>query len=60
MPTKTRSQQRTATIRIKYHFTSAGRRPGLRPDVAGAVMRAVVRRLERKGPIVVDDIEIVE
>jgi len=58
--TKTNARQRQAVITINYHYTSAGRRPGLRKDIAHSVMRAIVRRLERHGSITVDSVHITE
>ena len=57
---KTTAKQREFVIRVKYHYTSAGRRPKLRSDISGAVLRAVTRRLERVGYIVVDAVDIIE
>ena len=57
---KTSARQREVTIKIKYHYTSAGRRPGLRKDISKSVIAAIVRRLERHGALVVDEVRIEE
>lgn len=57
---KSSARQRSIVIAVKYHYTSAGRRPQLRTDIARSVLNAVVRRLERHGTITVDSIDIKE
>lgn len=57
---KTTARQREVNIKIRYHYTSAGRRPGLRKDISKSMIAAIVRRLERHGSLVVDEVEIEE
>ena len=62
MPDKSKShaRPRKAVITVNYHYTSAGRRSKLRNDIARSVLNAIVRRLERHGSLVVDEVEIKE
>jgi hypothetical protein len=58
-PRKSLAQPRQLTIKISYHFTKSGRRPGIRADIMVRAIHALVRRLE-KHDIVVDGFEVVE
>lgn len=57
---KSSAQPRQLTITVKYHFTSAGRRPGLPKTLTEGLIRSIVRRLMRHGSIEVDDVIVKE
>ncbi len=54
------SKQRSISIKVNYHYVVKGNRKGLQKNLAEAVVRAVIRRLERSRLVVVDDVEIKE
>lgn len=60
MQVKSKAQPRKVVITINYHYVVRGRRVGLRKDIADSLLRGIIRRLERKGLIVVDEVAIKE